>query len=1032
MAKIRIYELAKELGIEDNKELVAYGRGLGLEIKGVMSTLDDDQAETIRKRFSTAPADRPAAGSSEPMTAPSRPSGDRPSRDPQRPSRAASEAGKPASSAKPVAPPPAPAAAPAVPIRRRATGVRPAEKEREKEREREEAERSMPEEPVARPVEVRRSGEDSRRPTEPIRTRQPDDSTASAARRRPEGETSRPTSEASRPAEPDEAISTALDPHASGSNDAARGEAAQAEAPPREEPKVGQRIQLPPGTRRFADGLAAKLEQRRPVDPPAPAARPSQAGPTRPGQSPARPQAGQTVSPGRTEVVRGRPISDARPSEPARGRDESAGRAREPVGEPEPAASQPRPETDKPEVKPVKRREDDARLVRDADGVIIGTKSKTSGPTIVDFIKLPGGGPAAQRRQQVIITDASKNRSEGRATARKKREEKAQQRGRLRRPVRRRDRGGPKQVSTVEMSEAKKRVRVDEVIQISDLAHQMGVKASKVIRQLWVAGMRNLTINHAIDVETAQLVAGEFGYTVENASFLEDELFTSYEEEDGVLRAPVVTIMGHVDHGKTTLLDYIRKAKVAEGEAGGITQHIGAYRVETGQGPVVFIDTPGHEAFTAMRSRGAAVTDIVVLIVAADDGVMPTTQEAIKHARESDVPIIVAINKIDKHDANVARVEQMLMKEGLVGEAYGGETPICHISAKTGAGIDSLLDLLGVQAEVLELRAPLDGLATGTVIESRVDKGRGPIATLLVQAGTLRRGDILVATEFSGKVRDLFTPTGLKLEEATPSTPVEVLGLDGAPPAGERFYVVESDRDARQLVAHRREIRRRRESVRSGPSALERLRSKRTPILRIFLKADVQGSAQALRETLEDLSTVKVRVEVIQAGVGAINETDVKLAAAAGNPLIVGFNVKTVGKAAPLAEQEKVAIELFSVIYEAVDRIRERMIDLLEPEYREVELGQAEVRALFPIPRLGVVAGCRVVRGSVTRTSHVRVRRGDTILHSGRISSLRVFKDDVREVKEGQECGIVVAEYPDVQPGDVLEAFELETIRPEL
>jgi translation initiation factor IF-2 len=983
MAKIRIYELAKELGIEDNKELVAFVRGLGHEIKGVMSTLDDDQAATVRRRFSTAPADGPAPATPA-AAATVRPAAvDRGDRS-DRPVRAA---------AKPAAPAPAPAPAPtAAPIRRRATGARPAEKEREKEREREEAERV--------PDDGRRPVEEARRPMEAIRR------PAGEVRRRPEGDGSRPpTTDAPKPSSTTTPVETSRWPTASATTGVSGNPTASAPgavaAPdvveanvPRIEPKVGERIQLPANTRRFADGLAAKLDQRRPE----PVVE--------------RERVPERVGTRNEMLARG-----PRPPDPVR--------------EPEPAREVRLVEA-KPDLKAPKRREDDARLVRDADGVIIGTKSKTSGPTIVDFIKLPGGGPAAQRRQQVIITDASKSRSEGRATARKKREEKAQQRGRQRRPIRRRDRGGPKQVSTIEMSDAKKRIRVDEVIQISDLAHQMGVKASKVIRQLWVAGMRNLTINHAIDVETAELVAGEFGYTVENTSFDEDDLLADYEEEDGVLRAPVVTIMGHVDHGKTTLLDYIRSTKVAEGEAGGITQHIGAYRVETAQGPVVFIDTPGHSAFTAMRSRGAAVTDIIVLIVAADDGVMPTTREAIKHAQESDVPIIVAINKIDKHDANVGRVEQMLMKEGLVGENYGGETPICHISAKQGTGVEALLELLAVQAEVLELRAPLDGPAAGTVIESRVDKGRGTIATLLVQAGTLRRGDLVVATEFSGKVRDLFTPAGKKIDEAPPSTPVELLGLDGAPPAGERFYVVESDRDARALVAHRRELRRRRESVRSGPTALERLRSKKTPILKIVLKADVQGSAEALRDTLEDLSTPKVRVEVIADGVGAINETDVKMAAAADNPLIVGFNVKCVGKAGPLAEHEKIPIELFSVIYEAADRIRERMIDLLEPEYREIELGQAEVRALFPIPRLGVVAGCRVIRGSVTRSSHVRVRRGTVILHSGRIGSLRVFKDDVKEVKEGQECGIVVAEYPDVQPGDVLEAFELETIRPEL
>ena len=583
------------------------------------------------------------------------------------------------------------------------------------------------------------------------------------------------------------------------------------------------------------------------------------------------------------------------------------------------------------------------------------------------------------------------------------------------------------------MSDAKKRIRVDEAIQISDMAHQMGVKASKLIRTLWGMGMRNVTINNAVDVETAELVAAEFGYTIENVSFQEDELISSYEDEElGALRAPVVTIMGHVDHGKTTLLDYIRKAKVAQGEAGGITQHIGAYRVETAQGPVVFIDTPGHEAFSAMRSRGAAVTDIVVLIVAADDGVMPTTKEAIEHAKDAEVPVVVVINKIDLPDANAGRVEQMLMKEGLVGENYGGEVTIAHISAKTGQGVEELLETLAVQAEVLELRAPVDGPAAGTVIESRIDKGRGTVATVLVQAGELHKGDIVVASEFSGKVRGLYTPAGTRVKNALPSTPVEVLGLDGTPPAGERFYVVENEKDARQIVAHRREQRRRKQSVLSGPSLLERIKSKKVPSLKIVVKADVAGSAEALRETLVALSVDKVRVEVIHAGVGGINESDVKLAAAADNPLIIGFNVKTVGKASQLSDQEKIPIETFSVIYEATDRIRERMIDLLEPEYREVALGEAEVRAVFPIPRLGVVAGCRVMKGKVTRSSHVRVRRQGRVIHVGRVGSLRVFKDDVREVKEGQECGIVVDNFAGVEPDDILEAFELETIRPEL
>ncbi|HLT41054.1 MAG TPA: translation initiation factor IF-2 [Enhygromyxa sp.] len=911
MAKIRIYELAKELGIE---------------IKGVMSTLSDEEADRVRRRHGGAPA--PAAPSPTPRPAPT-------------------------TSAAPAPRAPAPSAAavsesstPKV-IRRRGAGPRPAVREREKEQEREREEAAQrvvapapSPAPASSPV-IRRQPTEARS-TAPVAESRPAASTPSGAEpvRQPVGE----------PAEPAKPAET------------------------RAEPKVGDRIELPKGTRRFLTGMVARREQE---------------------------EKDEEVRRAEEAEERRREAARPRPVEP-------------PVKQPPPS-----PEPD-----------DERRVVRNEKGVIVAAASRRSEPKIIGFIPLPST-PA--RRQQVIITEAAKGQTKGRASARKEREERAQQKAR-RRPTRsRRERGGAKQVSTIEMSEAKKRIRVDEAIQISDMAHQMGVKASRLIRSLWQMGMRNVTINNAIDVETAELIAGEYGYTIENVSFQEDEFIGGYEdEEEGELRAPVVTIMGHVDHGKTTLLDYIRQAKVAEGEAGGITQHIGAYRVETAQGPVVFIDTPGHEAFSAMRSRGAAVTDIVVLIVAADDGVMPTTREAIAHANEADVPIVVAINKIDKPDANVGRVEQMLMKEGLVGETYGGETTIAHISAKTGQGVEELLETLAVQAEVLELRAAIDGPAAGTVIESRVDKGRGTVATVLVQSGELRKGDIVVASEFSGKVRGLYTPSGKKVKHALPSTPVELLGLDGAPPAGERFYVVESEKDARQVVAHRREQRRRKESVLSGPSLLERIKSRRVPTLKIVLKADVQGSAEALKETLEDLSVDKVRVEVIHAGVGAINETDVKLAAAADNPLIVGFNVKTVGKAAPLSEQEKIPIETFSVIYETTDRIRERMIDLLEPEYREVPQGEAEVRALFPIPRLGVVAGCRVIKGRVTRSSYVRVRRAGKVIHEGRIGSLRVFKDDVREVKEGQECGIVVADFPEVQPEDVLEAFELETIRPEL
>ncbi|MBV1862325.1 MAG: translation initiation factor IF-2, partial [Nannocystaceae bacterium] len=671
------------------------------------------------------------------------------------------------------------------------------------------------------------------------------------------------------------------------------------------------------------------------------------------------------------------------------------------------------------------------RVLRNEAGVIVGAASQRSEPKILGFIQLP-----ASRRKQVIITDANEKDKMGRASIRKQREERHQARGR-RKPPRRggrgQDRSGPPKINTVAMGDDKKRIRVDEAIQVADLAHQMGKKASAILRTLWGMGMRGITINNAIDFETAEMVATEFGYTTEDVAFDEAGM-TSQDDEAGFEhRAPVVTVMGHVDHGKTSLLDYIRKSRVAAGEAGGITQHVAAYKVETAKGEVVFLDTPGHEAFTAMRERGAQVTDIVVLVVAADDGVMPTTIEAIKHSREAGVPIVVAVNKVDKPDANAGRVKQALMEHEIVGEEFGGNVPIIEVSAKTGQGVEELLETLALQAEVLELRAPADGKAGGTVLEARIDKGRGIVVTVLVQAGTLAKGDIIVANEFHARVRGLVDQGGKMLKTVGPSTPIEVLGLSGVPNAGDTINVVENDKDAKALVAHRREKRLRKESVKTGPSITEMMLRKQLPVLKVVLKADVQGSAQALAEALEEITneTEKVKLKVIKAEVGQINETDVKYAHA-GDAIIFGFNVKTAGKAAPVAESEGVTIQTFSVIYEALDKARELMVGLLEPEYREREQGEAEVRALFPIPRLGVVAGCRILRGSITRNSHVRVVRGGEVLHSGVISSLRVHKDDVKEVKDGFECGIVVDGYTGLEEGDTLQAFEMEAIPPTL
>ncbi|MEZ4381578.1 MAG: translation initiation factor IF-2 [Nannocystaceae bacterium] len=756
-------------------------------------------------------------------------------------------------------------------------------------------------------------------------------------------------------------------------------EAEKVPEPERIKPAVGTRIQLPAGTRRLPGGMRERMAQQ-------------------PGRS-SRPPEPETP---RVEVKAPEPVA-VEPEKPQQA-----------------AAPTPAP-------KPAEERDDGRRVVRNDAGVIVAAAPQRSEPKIVGFIKLE-----RRRPQQVIITDASEENRGGRASQRKQREERAQAQGRRRKMTMRgrgRDRATGPRVTTQEMSEAKKRIRVDEVIQISDLAHQMGKKASAALRVLWGMGLRGLTINSAIDAETAEVVASEFGYTIENVSFQEDEFLDDYG--DGEPRAPVVTIMGHVDHGKTSLLDKIRSSQLVEGESGGITQHIGAYKVETEKGDVVFLDTPGHEAFSAMRSRGAQITDVVVLVVAADDGVMPTTVEAIKHAQEADTPILVAINKVDKPDANPGRVKQALMEYGLVGEEFGGETIICEVSAKKGTGIDRLLEMLALQAELLELTASHEGRAQGTVLEARVDKGRGPIATLLIDAGTLKKGDMLVANEFSGKVRAIFNDRGKKLKEVGPSTPIEVLGLDGAPQAGDRFAVVESEKASRQLVAHRRELRRRKESVRTGPSIHDLIARKKIPTLKIVLRADVQGSAEALKQALLELSTEKVTVEVIFSGVGAITQTDVKMASA-GEAVILGFSTKPVGKAGQVAEHENVPIYTFDVIYDALDKVRELMVGQLEPEYREKELGEAEVRALFPIPRLGVVAGCRVIKGLVRRNGGIRVVREGKVLHKGAVQSLRIFKEDVKEVRDGFECGIVVEGFGDVQPGDILQSFEIETIAPTL
>jgi len=588
-------------------------------------------------------------------------------------------------------------------------------------------------------------------------------------------------------------------------------------------------------------------------------------------------------------------------------------------------------------------------------------------------------------------------------------------------------------------AEHKRVVRMGDTIQVSDFAQKMGIKGKEIIKRLWALGMMGVNINHDIDHDTATLIANEFGYQIESTAFNEEEVLGESEAvdapEDLVPRAPVVTIMGHVDHGKTSLLDAIRKANVAAGEAGGITQHIGAYKVHSDQGDVVFLDTPGHEAFTAMRARGAQMTDIVVLVVAADDGPMPQTVEAINHAKEAQVPIVVAINKIDKPGANPDQIRNKLSEYGLVSEEWGGDTIFVNVSAKTKQGVDKLLEMLALQAEVLELKANPKKAAKGHVVEARLDRSRGPISTLLVEEGTLRVGDLVVAGEMSGKIRAMLNDKGQNITEAPPSTPVELLGLDGVPDAGEIFNVVTDEKDAKTLVEHRRESRKRKENTAPSRVSLENILDKirvgEVKEVKIVLKADVQGSAEAVSASLTNLSTPEVRVNVISSGVGGITESDVSLAKAS-SAVIIGFNVRPTGKTQPLAEQEGVDIKLYQVIYEAIDDVKKAMVGMLAPVLREKVVGRVEIRKIFNIPKAGTIAGSFVTEGKITRKSQVRLVRDAVVVYTGKVGSLRRMKDDASEVAAGYECGLTIENYNDVREGDIIEVFEVESIAPTL
>jgi translation initiation factor IF-2 len=567
----------------------------------------------------------------------------------------------------------------------------------------------------------------------------------------------------------------------------------------------------------------------------------------------------------------------------------------------------------------------------------------------------------------------------------------------------------------------------------------MSLKSGEVIAKLLSLGVL-ATINHAIDKDTAQIVADELGYEVKHVEFNEQDIIQDVaEESEGDLkpRAPVVTVMGHVDHGKTSLLDKVRSSSVAAKEAGGITQHIGAYSVTTEGGKqITFIDTPGHAAFTAMRARGAQVTDIVVLVVAADDGVMPQTREAINHAQAAKVPIVVAVNKMDKQDANPDKVRTQLAEYGLQPEDWGGDTMFFPVSALKGDGIKELLEGLLLLAEVKELKANPDRRAKGTVIESRQDRGRGVVATVLVQAGTLRVGDVFVSGSEFGRVRTMSDYKGQKLESAGPSVPVEITGLNGMPESGDDFIVMESEADAREVSSNRAQLKEQQQrSLAAGPISLEefakRASSQAAQELNVILKADVQGSVEAVRESIEKLSGEKVKVRVLHSAVGGINESDIQLAIAS-RAIIVGFGVRAEPRAMADAEQSGVEIRFYRVIYELLEDIKKAMVGLLDPIRQESSLGRVEVRETFSIPKVGVIAGCYVTGGLVRRNANARLLRDNRVIHEGKMSSLKRFKDDVREVQAGFECGIGLEGFNDVKIGDVVEVFEYKEIAPTL
>lgn len=582
----------------------------------------------------------------------------------------------------------------------------------------------------------------------------------------------------------------------------------------------------------------------------------------------------------------------------------------------------------------------------------------------------------------------------------------------------------------------KRRIKVPNVISVAELAKRMGIKGGELIKKLMEIDIK-VTLNQTVDFDSASLVAGEFGYELELSSFEEEDILTEEEDrpEDLSARPPVITIMGHVDHGKTSLLDYIRKSRIIDKEAGGITQHIGAYYVHTPHGDIVFLDTPGHEAFTAMRARGAQVTDLIVLVVAADDGVKEQTTEAIDHAKAANIPIIAAVNKMDKPSADAEKVRRELSKYGLLAEEWGGDTIFSYVSAKTGEGLEELLESILLQSEILELEANYKKRARGTIIEARLDKNRGPIATVLIRNGTLKQGDFFFCGESYGRVRAMLNDRGQKIKSASPSMPVEIYGISGVPMAGDDFVVVADEKKAKLISDHRRIDARLETAANQGPLSLDslfdRIKEGKVKELNIIVKADVQGSLEALVDSLTKLSTEEVKLKVIHGATGAVTESDVMLASAS-EAIIICFNVRATPTVSNLGEEERVDIRFYDVIYKVIEDIKSAMVGLLEPVYTENSIGRADVKEIFHISKLGTIAGCYVTDGKIERNAKVRLLRDEVVMFDGQIGSLKRFKDDVKDVSSGFECGVGIENYNDIKPGDVLEVYVVEETKAEL